>query len=171
MYHGGKRMGIRFRPVPLLALIPILMSPVQSAPQDAPSFRVDVDIVRVPVTVVDKDGRLYGELERGAFTLLEDGVEREIVSFSGGESPLTLVVLLDHSRVVRYLLGEVLRPAAIFATQIMRRGDYAALVAFDNRPRVLSDFTANRQQLLSSVRRLAHSPPMFGESNLFDALR
>jgi Ca-activated chloride channel homolog len=164
-------MGIRFGPALLLAVTSILVSPAFSAPQDAPSFRGDVAIVRVPVTVVDKDGRLYGELERGAFTVLEDGVEREIVTFSGGESPLTLVVLLEHSRVVRYLLGEVLRPAAIFATQIMRRGDYAALVAFDNRPRVLSDFTANRQQLLSSFRRLAHSPPMFGESNLLDALR
>jgi Ca-activated chloride channel homolog len=165
-------LGIRLFAGLFSASMLLLIAPgLANQDDDAPPFRVDVDIVRVPVTVVDNEGRLYGGLERDAFTVLEDGAEREIVSFSGGESPLTLVVLLEHSRVSQYLLGEILRPAGVFVTQIMERGDYAALVAFDNRPRVLSDFTANRQQLLTSIQRLAQSPPAFRESNLFDALR
>ncbi|GAB4233763.1 MAG: hypothetical protein Kow00109_06590 [Acidobacteriota bacterium] len=126
--------------------------------------------VKVPVVVMDKEGKVYGNLPASAFQVFENDQPREILNFTGAESNLTVLLLLEHSRISQYLLTEVLRPAAIFATQVMEPGDYAAIVAFDLRPRVLQDFTRQRQALLNTIDILYKSPPAYSESNLFDAV-
>lgn len=135
-------------------------------------FRVEAEVVTVPVVVIDKEGdRLYTGLGRENFRILEDGKPQEITNFQGEESALTVALLLEYSRVIEYIRGEVIRPAGVFVTQIMGRDDYAAIVSFDSRVRIESDFTQNRQQLFSAINRLIQSPPAFRESSLFDALQ
>lgn len=157
-------------------LLLVWMSPVSllvwgASQQPGPTFQVETEVVSVPVVVVDEDGNLYTDLSEEAFTVLEDGVRQEIVSFDGEESPLTLTMLLEYSRIVAPLRGEVIRPAGIFVTQILESEDWAAIVAFDRRPEILSDFTRNRQRLLDAINTLIYSPPAFSESSLFDALK
>jgi len=126
--------------------------------------------VRVPVVVIDKEGKVYGNLPPSAFRLYEDDRLQEITGFESLDSPLSVLLLLEYSRVSQYLLTAILRPAAIFVTQVMQPGDYAAVVAFDVRPRVLQDFTRQRQALLNTVDMLDRSVPASSESNLFDAI-
>ncbi|MGH9340751.1 MAG: VWA domain-containing protein [Acidobacteriota bacterium] len=138
---------------------------------ERPQFRVESEVVDVPVVVIGEEGRLYTDLKQENFTVLEEGEPREITTFVGEESPLTLVILLEYSEVVRYIRGEVIRPAGIFVSQIMQPRDYAAIVAFDMKAEVLSDFTSDRFQLIQAVNTLIRSTPGFRESNLFDSLR
>jgi VWFA-related protein len=140
------------------------------AGDDGPRFEVESNLVQVPVVVIDKDGNIYGGLEKSNFTILEDGIPQEITTLTGGESPITITMLLEHSRVVRYLLGEVLRPAGIFVTQIMDKGDFASIISFETKPRVLTDFTRNRQELIDSINSLSRRPPSMTSSNLYDAI-
>jgi VWFA-related protein len=155
----------------LVIAVGITSGGAREAAETQPTFRTAIDIVRVPVTVVDRDGNLYADLDASAFKVFEDGQEREVVNFASSQESLTMVLLLEHSRLTQYLVGEILRPAAVFTTQIMERGDYAAIVAFDNRPHVLVDFTENRQQLLDAIGRMSRSPAGLSESNLFSAVR
>lgn len=155
--------------LPALAMLGLFGRAAPEQPQD-PRFRVVAETIRVPVVVIGEDGRLYTDLRRENFTVLEDGVAQEVTSFDAGESPLTLVMLLEYSRVVQYIRGEVIRPAGVFASQVMQPGDYVALVAFDLRPAVLADFTDVRYQLLEAIGVLMRGMPAFSESNLFDAL-
>ncbi|MDA2929683.1 VWA domain-containing protein, partial [Acidobacteria bacterium AH-259-O06] len=157
--------------IPFLLFLLLFAASDLSAQKETPRFRVESEIVRVPVVVIGEGGRLYTDLSKENFTLLEDKVAQTISKFIGGESPLTLVLLLEYSGVIRYLRGEVIRPAGIFVSQIMGPDDYAAIVAFDMRPELLTDFTRNRQQLMDAVNALVYSPPGFSESNLFDALK
>lgn len=136
-----------------------------------PRFGVEAEVVSVPVSVVGEDGRLYTELTRDNFRVLEQGAPQEIVSFASGESPLTMVLLLEYSQVVSYIRSEVLRPAGLFISQIMGQEDYASIVVFDNNPEVLVDFTRNRQELTSAVNNLINSAPAFSDSSLFDAVK
>lgn len=140
----------------------------QDRPQ--PGFRVEAEAVRVPVVVADRDGNLYTGLRRENFQILEDGQPQEITTFEGAESGVTIVLALEFSQVVYYIRGEVLRPAGMFVSQVMKPEDFAAIIAFDSRPRILSDFTRNRQQLMSAVSDLMRSPPGFRDSSLFDAV-
>jgi VWFA-related protein len=138
--------------------------------QDPPQYEVESELVQVPVVVVDREGNLYGGLKKSSFEIYEDRKPQEILAFSGGEAKLTLVLLLENSRMSRYLLSEVLRPAAVLVSQILQREDYAAIVSFDNEPRVVADFTRNRQKLMNGVNELARDTAVFHESNLFEAL-
>lgn len=137
------------------------------------TIRVETEAVRVPVVVIDEENdRLLTDLQADNFMIYEDGVRQQIDSFSGGKAePLTIVLLLEHSENVKYLMREVYRPAGVFVSQMMGLKDYAALIAFDRRPRILSDFTRNEQQLLDAVNQIVRSPTGFGEGSLFDAIR
>jgi VWFA-related protein len=52
-----------------------------SSPQVLPTFRTGVDVVQLDVTVLDKDRRPVRGLTAADFSVLENGVERPIVSF------------------------------------------------------------------------------------------
>ncbi|HLV02051.1 MAG TPA: VWA domain-containing protein [Acidobacteriota bacterium] len=155
-----------------LALYTSCQTRAQQAQQDQelPRFGVETEVVRVPISVVGEDGQLYTELTRDNFRVKEQGALQEIVSFAGGESPLTIVLLLEYSRIVTYIRSEVLRPAGLFISQILKPEDYASIVAFDTSPEVLVDFTRNRQELMSAVNSLLYSVPAFSDSSLFDAV-
>ncbi len=160
----------------ILILVGIMATPATGADaastrlDPGPRFKVESDVVRVPVAVIDKEGRLYTDLKREQFKILEDGVEQPVTSFSGGEAPMNIVLLLEYSRRILPLLGEVVYPAGMFISQILNPEDYAALISFDIKPKVVSDFTAHRGKLFNSLRGLAKDPPFFSESSLYDAL-
>lgn len=134
-------------------------------------IRLTSELVTVPVVVFDKkNGRVYTGLKKDNFTILEDNVKQNIVTFDGEESPITLVLLLEYSRQIEWFREEVINPAGLFVTRFVKPGDYIAIVAFDIRPAVLTDFTDNGGRLREAVYLLIRNLPAFSESNLFDAL-
>ena len=60
-------------------------------------FRTSVDTVSIYATVSDSDGRLVPDLVKEDFTVLDDGVPREITLFSSDVQPITVVIMLDMS--------------------------------------------------------------------------
>ena len=51
------------------------------APNSPPLFRSSVQLVQVDVVVTDKDGRPINDLKAGDFTVLQDGIAREVRAF------------------------------------------------------------------------------------------
>lgn len=167
---SGVRYLISISVLRSLITLSLAASPATPQKDQRSSFQVATNVVRVPVSVVDKKGHVYTDLKRENFRILEDGIPQEITNFAGGESPLTLVMLLEYSGLITYIRGEVIRPAGVFVSQILQPGDYVAMVSFDIRPHLLADFTQERYKLLDAVNQLVYSPPGFEESNLYDAL-
>jgi VWFA-related protein len=131
------------------------------------------ELVSVPVVVFDKKGNLYTKMTKDNFTVFEDGVKQDIVTFSSAEAPVTMVILLEFSKVfyTLYSLDEVINPLRLFVERFIKPGDYIAVVAYDIRPKVLNDFTGDSGQLMQSVYLLYRNYPAFSEANLFDALK
>jgi len=69
----------------------------KSGAPEGPSFRADATLVLVPVTVVDRRGAFVNGLSDSAFTVMEDGAPRPIRSFSEGDAPVSLGIVLDLS--------------------------------------------------------------------------
>jgi VWFA-related protein len=135
------------------------------------AVKLTSELVSVPVVVFGKkDGRIYTGLKRQNFTVYEDEVKQNIVTFSSDESPITLVMVLEYSKQIEWFREEVINPAGLFVTRFVKPGDYIAIVAFDIRPAVLNDFTDNGSKLRESVYLLIRNLPAFSESNLFDTL-
>lgn len=55
------------------------------------------DLVAVPVTVFDRQGRLIGSLSEKDFEIYENGELQEIVEFESAREPITIVFVLDLS--------------------------------------------------------------------------
>jgi Ca-activated chloride channel family protein len=84
--------------------------------QDSGSFRisVDVDMVVLPATVRDRQGRFVSELREQAFEVYEDGVPQRIRLFRHEDIPVTVGLVVDHSGSMRRKLAEVTAAARTF---------------------------------------------------------
>src|SRR5690242_15344261 len=69
------------------------------------ALRADVNVILVPVTVLDRRGANVNGLERKSFTVLDDKVPQKIVSFSTEDAPCSVGVVLDISGSMRLKLG------------------------------------------------------------------
>lgn len=139
--------------------------------QKGDTIKVETNLINLDITVVDKkSGGIYQNLKPGNFEIYEDGVKQEITNFGPIDVPLTVVMILEYSRRIAVIRNEVLNPASQFVSNFVKPKDQVAIVAYDQRPAVLNDFTDNSGQLNSSVNILYRSVPAFNESNLFDAL-
>jgi Ca-activated chloride channel family protein len=138
---------------------------------ETPTFRADATTVTVPVAVLDQKGRFIPNIPQGYFRVEEDGVPQSISGFAKGEAPMTVCMLIEFSGRFQaywsYGWGETLTAAYGFVSTL-KPDDNIAVVAFDLRPTILSDFTADRSKTQEALARLRI--PGFSESNLFDAM-
>jgi VWFA-related protein len=112
-------------------------------------IRISTDLVTVPVSVLDRDGRFVPGLKRKDFRVFEDGVEQTISYFEPTESPFTVALVLDVSASTRFHLWEIKEAAIAFAKQL-RPQDRVLVVTFSDRLLVLTEAT-NDQEVISSV--------------------
>ena len=69
------------------------------APQEG-RFRASIDTVSIYATVNDADGRLVPDLVRDDFTVLDNGVPREITFFSSDVQPITAVIMTTRGPAI-----------------------------------------------------------------------
>ncbi|PYR96431.1 MAG: hypothetical protein DMG12_26310, partial [Acidobacteria bacterium] len=131
------------------------------------SLSIDVDLVTFDVVVTDNSGNPIGGLEKQHFKVFDDDVEQTITNFSPTDAPLTVVILAEFSDTFGYYYDDVVGPAAGFINSL-RPDDWAALVAFDIRPEILTDFTKNKSELYDGLRRMRI--PAYRETSLYDAV-
>ena len=155
--------------VPLPPPSPDRKAPAQKGediPQ-APSLSIDVDLINFDVVVTDQSGNPISGLEKSHFRVFDNDVEQTITNFSPAEAPLTVVILAEFSDTFGYYYADVIGPAAGFI-QSLRPDDWAALIAFDLRPEILTDFTKNKAELFDGLRRM--QIPAYRETALYDAV-
>jgi VWFA-related protein len=138
----------------------------QSRPQ-APGLSIDVDLINVDVVVTDKNNNPVTGLEKKNFRLYDENVEQTITNFNSTDAPLTVVVVLEFGQTFAYYHDDILRPAAGFIDSL-RKDDWVALVSFDIRPEIVTDFTKNKGELYDGLRRL--QIPAYRETSLYDAV-
>ena len=82
-------------------------------------IRIDTDLVTIPVTVLDRDGRYISKLAIGDFHIYENGVEQEVSLFSSVETPITVMLLLDvSSSITNAQTREMVRAANILIQKL-----------------------------------------------------
>jgi VWFA-related protein len=123
-----------------------------SAPQevgDGDVVRVDTNLVTVPVSVFDRQGRFIADLRRQDFRIFDNGVEQEIAYFEPTEKPFTVALLLDTSASTRFRLSEIQKAAIAFARQLHPQ-DRVLVVTFNDEVLLLTEAT-NDQNVISDV--------------------
>jgi VWFA-related protein len=132
------------------------------------SMRVDVPLVSLDVNVIlDKTHQFVPGLRPANFLVMEDGVEQEVQSVRVVQTPITAVMLLEFA-ANNYNLIYDMRNAAIGFFRSIRKNDYVAVITYDLKTHILTDFTNNPEIVAESLRTL--TIPMFSDTNMFDAL-
>jgi Ca-activated chloride channel family protein len=136
-----------------------------------PSFKSDVDIVTVDVAIVDNKGHFIPGIPKGNFRILEDNVPQQVKGVTMGEAPLTVSMVIEFSNKFQRYWGsawyQTLQLAWGFASTL-KPEDYVAVVAYDIKPEILSDFTTDRSKTQEALSRLQIAA--WSEANLFDAI-
>lgn len=140
-------------------------------PADLPSFKSNVDIVSVDVAVLDNQGHFIPNIPRGNFRVLEDNVPQQIKTFGKSTAPMTVCMLIEFSAKFQWYGSQTwyqTLTASYGFLQTLKPEDYVAVIAYDMREEILSDFTTDKRQTYEAMQRLRI--PGFSEANLYDAL-
>lgn len=149
------------------AQAPLSTLPRKTAPKPPPepTFKVDVNLVLVEVSVHDEHGRAVGNLTQNDFHILEDGQEQKITSFSHEELPLAVALVIDNSSSIVAALHE-LRAGALDTLSLLKPDDQVAIFSFGEKPELVEGLTSNHEAL--SVDLWALQP--YGGTAINDAL-
>lgn len=115
--------------------------------EETPSFVTLTEEVTVPVTVTGPEDEYVTGLERADFRIFDNEVEQQIESFEVAFLPISMVVLVQSSARVEGLLPDVKKTAVLFTDLVLGEFGQAAIIAFDNRVRLMQDFTSSTDDI------------------------
>jgi VWFA-related protein len=143
----------------------------KNTPADTPTFRSNATTVNVDVSVLDDHNHFIPRIPREDFRILEDGVPQQVAQFGIGDAPMTICLLIEFSgRFQRFWTQgwyETLQASYGFLSTL-QPDDNVAVVEYDLRPTILSDFSPDKRKAEQALAQLRI--PGFSESNVFDAL-
>jgi Ca-activated chloride channel family protein len=158
-------------PPPDQQQVPSEFKKPKDIPKDTPTFRSNATTVNVDVAVLDDHNHFIPRLDQTNFRVLEDGVPQQISQFGHSEAPITICMVIEFSgRFQAYWTQgwyETLTASYGFL-ETLKPDDNVAVVAYDLRTTILSDFSPDKRRAEEAMSRLRI--PGFSESNVFDAL-
>jgi Ca-activated chloride channel homolog len=137
----------------------------QEEQQGAFVFHKQVEEVVLHATVVDDKQRMVTNLEKQAFTVLEDGRPQIIVSFRHEDIPVAMGIVIDNSGSMREKRDKV-NKAAINLVKSSNPQDEVFIVNFNDEYYLDQDFTAD----LSKMREALEKVDTRGGTALYDAV-
>jgi VWFA-related protein len=118
-----------------------ILTPLGAQSSDAPLFKAGVADVRVDVQVTEgKD--LIKNLTKDDFVVTDESQPQTVVSFSHGDEPLNLILLLDISGSMQKNI-ELISQTARTALNHLRPGDRVAIMVFAKTSELHQDFSDN----------------------------
>jgi VWFA-related protein len=124
-------------------------------------------LVHVEAVVTDQNGDILKGLKKENFRILDNGQPQQISNFSPTDAPITIVVLMEFSRLMYGITSNNGRYwAAGFLDHITDK-DWVAFKTYDLKTTLQVDFTHDRNEIRQSIASLFF--PDFREANMFDA--
>ncbi|MFZ0426730.1 MAG: VWA domain-containing protein [Acidobacteriota bacterium] len=148
----------------LLGVLPVLFL-IGSLLQAQSDIRVDAAYIKVPVTVLDQNGRGVVGLRASDFRVFDEGEERPIANFILDQEQVNVVFLLDTSGSVKEELDQI-RYATLRFAQHFSHDDRISVVSFSDEITTLQDWTNN----LGHLRKSLHKLKAGYKTALYDAL-
>jgi len=144
-----------------------LAMPIAAQQNTGTTFKVDVKLVNVFVTVTDRQGAPIGNLTKNDFNIAEDGVPQKIAVFTKeSQLPLSIVLAVDTSSSTRKDIRLELEAARRFIHSILRPQDSLALYTFATDVSELTPFTAKLRQIDGAINEVR----VGGATSLYDAI-
>lgn len=141
--------------------------PADSDQDQSTTFRVNVKLVNVFVTVTDPRGAPVGNLQKDNFEILEDGNPQKISVFAKESAlPLSIALEIDTSLSTRRDLPLELNSARRFANAILRPQDAMAIYGISEVVDPVVAFTSD----MKTINRAVDHMHMGSATALYDAI-
>ncbi len=128
-------------------------------------IKIETNLITMPVSVLDRDGRFVSGLDQKDFRIFENGVEQKVDYFQSVEQPFTVILMIDVSPSTAFQIEEIHAAANTFINQL-RPNDKVMVIAFDDTVRVLCRPTNDKRVL-----RMAINGAQFGDgTSLYEAV-
>ncbi len=128
-------------------------------------IKVETNLITMPVSVLDREGRFVSGLGQGDFRIFENGIEQKVDYFLSVEQPFTVVLMIDVSPSTAFRIDEIHTAASTFVDQL-RPSDRVMVMAFDDTVRVLCQPTNDKRTLYYAINQA-----QFGDgTSLYEAV-
>jgi len=117
---------------------------------NAPTFHTSVEMVLVPVTVTDNNGRTVEGLRADEFNIFDDRKPQKIVSFSSDDAPCSVGLVLDVSGSMQQTLSGAKEIAQAFLGSA-NPDDEFLLLTVSTQPAAMPAFTTDTAALEESI--------------------
>ena len=150
------------------AALMLALAPAQERPQEQGfSFRSNVDLINVTVTVTDQNGHFVSGLTKDDFEVYEDGKLQPTSHFDAERVPVSLGLTVDTSgSMVGDKWDAALAALDRFLNDLLGSQDEVFLYRFSERPELLQPWTSDRR---GTGRKLAGVQPKGGTA-MYDAV-
>lgn len=129
--------------------------PIQQAPPDAQAkLKFGASLVDLPVTVNNSKGAMVHDLEASNFRVTDNGVEQKILHFDLGGDPVSVVILIETSTRVEYMLPQIRKTGILFTQTVMGPYGEGAVVGFNDSVDKLQEFTTSADAIENTVAQL-----------------
>jgi VWFA-related protein len=137
-------------------------------PEGEFALSVEVPLVNVDVVVTDNNGAFLSGLKKDNFRVLEDNVPQVITNFAPTDAPITMVLLIEFSKLGRGIFAYYSTVMAQDFLRQLKPEDWVALISYDLKTRIEADFTRNKSEIERTLMRMYF--PGFSEACIFDAV-
>lgn len=150
-----------------VALVCCLTARAQTGAKKEARIRVETDLVNVPATVLDANGKPVADLPESAFTLSENGVPQKIDRFETETNrPLELALMVDSSLSALKEMKFEREATARFIQLVVRPGDLLSVFQFSDEVLELSPFSSDVPLLEAGAEKISAG----AGTSLFDAI-
>ena len=138
----------------LFAAAFLLLVPTARPQEDGPVavFRSGTELVDLPVSVLDKNGKLIPDIPQSAFKVYENNAEQPIVSFRRDDVPVSIGIIIDNSASMRDKRSKV-AAAAVALVRSSNPQDEEFIVDFNDDAYLDQPFTGDIKKLETALER------------------
>jgi VWFA-related protein len=130
---------------------------------------VDVALVVLPATVIDRQGGFVSDLGEQNFEVYENGVPQRIRLFKNEDIPVTVGLVVDHSSTMGSKLAEVTAAARTFVRS-SNQEDEMFVVNFNENVSLGLPRTTRFTNSTAELERAITAAPAGGQTALYDAI-
>ncbi|HKG15262.1 MAG TPA: VWA domain-containing protein [Pyrinomonadaceae bacterium] len=134
---------------------------------DGEVVRISSNLVPVPASVLDAQGRVVTDLRVEDFELLVDGRVRPVGDFSHAETPVTIALLFDNSSSLNATRDFERKAGIEFLKSVVRKVDRAAVYSISTTPELAQPLTNDVRALVRTVEGFGRAE---GATALFDTI-
>ena len=131
------------------------------------SEELQIRVVPIFVSVVDRDGQTHSNVDRAQFRILDNGTEGKIIEFGKAfDQPISISLVIDSSSSMTYSMQHAAKAASEFVQRALKNGDRCSVTAIQEVPRRKQSLTDDRTLV---AKALVDIKPR-GQTALYDAI-